>query len=88
MAGKTDPRADMLAQVIACARNADIARLLGKEGKTVRDFTRKTLGVYVSRGGVLDERAKRYVFARFADGIGTDVLAAAWAEGADAPTPA
>lgn len=88
MATKSDPRAEMLAQVIAAPRSADIARLLDKDGKQLRDFVRKTLGVYVSNGGVLDERAKRYVFARFGDGIDAKTLAAAWTDGADAPTPA
>jgi hypothetical protein len=47
----------------ACAVQADMARLLEVEGKGFREVTRKTFGVYVNRGDVLDARLRAYLFA-------------------------
>lgn len=84
---KSDPRAELLAQVIAAPRASVIATLLGKDGRQVRDFQRKVLGVYVSQGHPLTERAKAYTFARFGDNVSAKDCATAWIAGEDAPTP-
>jgi len=47
----------------ACARQSDMARLLGKPGKGVRDVTRRVFGVYVSHGDALDERLRAFLYA-------------------------
>lgn len=47
----------------ACARQSDMARLLGVAGKTFRDTTRKVFGTYVSQGDALDERVRAFLYA-------------------------
>lgn len=47
----------------ACARQSDMARLLGVAGKTFRDTTRRVFGTYVSHGDALDERVRAFLFA-------------------------
>lgn len=46
-----------------CARQSDIARLLGKPGKSTRDVSRRVFGLYVSQGGVLDDGMRAILFA-------------------------
>jgi hypothetical protein len=59
MAGKTIT----LAAWNACARQADMARLMGVVGKSFRDITRRVFGVYVNSGDPLDARLRAYLFA-------------------------
>ena len=47
----------------ACARQSDMARLLGVVGKSFRDVTRRVFGVFVSQGDALDARLRAYLFA-------------------------
>jgi hypothetical protein len=47
----------------ACARQADMARLLGREGKAFRDVTRRVFGAYVSHGDALDARLRDALYA-------------------------
>lgn len=47
----------------ACARQADMARLLGREGKAFRDVTRRVFGAYVSHGDVMDARLRGALYA-------------------------
>jgi hypothetical protein len=47
----------------ACARQADMARLLGREGKAFRDVTRRVFGAYVSHGDALDARLRAALYA-------------------------
>jgi hypothetical protein len=47
----------------ACARQADMARLLGIAGKSFRDVTRRVFGTYVSHGDALDDRLRAFLFA-------------------------
>jgi hypothetical protein len=47
----------------ACARQADMARLLGVQGKTFRDVTRRLFGTYVSHGDALDARLRAFLYA-------------------------
>lgn len=47
----------------ACARQADMARLLGREGKSFRDVTRRVFGAYVSHGDALDARLRGALYA-------------------------
>ena len=47
----------------ACARQADMARLLGREGKSFRDVTRRVFGAYVSHGDALDARLRAALYA-------------------------
>jgi hypothetical protein len=47
----------------ACARQADMARVLGVAGKTFRDTTRRVFGTYVSHGDALDDRVRAFLFA-------------------------
>jgi hypothetical protein len=47
----------------ACARQADMARLLGREGKAFRDVTRRVFGAYVSHGDALDARLRSALYA-------------------------
>jgi hypothetical protein len=47
----------------ACARQADMARLLGREGKAFRDVTRRVFGAYVSHGDTLDVRLRDALYA-------------------------
>jgi hypothetical protein len=60
MAGKDDVTLDAWN---ACARQADMARLLGREGKAFRDVTRRVFGAYVSHGDALDERLRAALYA-------------------------
>jgi hypothetical protein len=65
-----DPNAELLASVIAAPKSADIARLLGVNGKTLRNYVRHTLGVYVNGGHdgartSLTDDDKRAVWAKF-----------------------
>ena len=47
----------------ALARQADMARALGREGKSFRDVTRRVFGAYVSHGDPLDARLRAYLYA-------------------------
>ena len=47
----------------ACARQADMARLLGREGKAFRDVTRRVFGAYVAHGDALDARLRGALYA-------------------------
>jgi hypothetical protein len=47
----------------ACARQADMARLLGREGKSFRDVTRRVFGQYVAHGDTLDARLRGALYA-------------------------
>jgi hypothetical protein len=47
----------------ACARQADMARLLVRDGKTFRDVSRRVFGFYPTQGHVLDARVRAYLFA-------------------------
>jgi hypothetical protein len=47
----------------ACARQADMARLLGREGKSFRDVTRRVFGAYVAHGDTLDARLRGALYA-------------------------
>jgi hypothetical protein len=60
MAGKADVTLDAWN---ACARQSDMARLLGREGKSFRDVTRRVFGAYVSHGDALDERLRAALYA-------------------------
>ena len=46
----TDPRAETLASVMSAPNAAAIARILGRDGKQVRNFARGTLGCYPNDG--------------------------------------
>jgi hypothetical protein len=47
----------------ACARQSDMARLLGVAGKSFRDVTRRVFGAYVSHGDALDDRLRAFLYA-------------------------
>lgn len=55
--------APTLEQFLACARQADIARLIGRDGKGTRDVSRRVFGIFVSQGDALDVRARTYLHA-------------------------
>lgn len=68
-------REEALASVLSSTTSAQIARILGKRGTTVRNFVRGTLGVYVNDGApgakhsgsriALTDDDKRAVFDKF-----------------------
>lgn len=70
----------------ACARQADMARLLGREGKTFRDVTRRVFGQYVSHGDALDARLRAFLFAYHVtlagNADGRVALVKSWKDGA------
>lgn len=70
----------------ACARQADMARLLGRDGKTFRDVTRRVFGTYVSHGDALDSRLRAFLFAYHVTLAGNSdgrvALVRAWKDGA------
>lgn len=74
----------------ACARQADMARLLGREGKSFRDVTRRVFGTYVSHGDALDARLRAYLYAYHValagDSDARIALVKSFKAGDDAPT--
>ena len=68
--GKGMGDAPTLEQFLACARQADIARLIGRDGKGTRDVSRRVFGIFVSQGDALDTRARTFLlgyWVTFAD---------------------
>lgn len=47
----------------ACARQADMARVLGVAGKTFRDTTRRVFGTFVSHGDAMTDDLRAYLYA-------------------------
>lgn len=80
------------AAFIACARQADMARLLGVNGKGFRDVTRRVFGTYVSHGDALDERLRAFLYAYHVTAKGNAdariAIVRAWKDGAEAPPDA
>lgn len=74
---------------MACARQSDMARLLGRPGKATRDVSRRVFGIYVSHGDTLDARARAFLYAYHVtlagDADARVALVKEWKDGA--PTP-
>ena len=51
------------AAFLASPNQATAARIVGVDGKSFRDTTRKVFGVYVSRGGTWDDRMRAFRLA-------------------------
>lgn len=90
MAGKSTTDAPTLEQFLACARQADIARLIGRDGRSTRDVSRRVFGIYVSHGDALDARARTFLYHYWVTTAGNadarTALINAWKAGEDVPT--
>lgn len=82
--------APTLEQFLACARQADIARLIGRDGKSTRDVSRRVFGIYVSQGDALDARARTFLYNYWVATAGNadarTALVKAWKDGEDVPS--